>query len=153
MTGSEYDAMLDAVADVRSSTEQGTAGLRLTALADMLESALSEIRRASAIVVAWGGHIAELKTEVARLAEERDVLARHRHAVDAHGAAPAPTDDERHALEAHPDFEYATTEGPRKGFDEHPPSSDGWERNTAMGRDGWERFDEHEEAYWRRRKP
>lgn len=65
---------------------------------------------------------------------------------------PALSDEQLHYDERHPDFEYETTRGPRKGFDEYPPAGDGWERNTAMGRDGWERFDDREEAYWRRRR-
>jgi hypothetical protein len=78
---------------------------------------------------------------------------------------PAPmesaTDDELHARSAHPAYEYRTTEGPRKQWDDadRPPSGDagepdpGWERNTAAGRGGWERFDLTEESYWRRRLP
>ena len=58
-----------------------------------------------------------------------------------------------HRWKMHPDFEYVTTDGPRKTFDEsRPPSGEGWEKNTAYGRYGWERFDYHEEAYWRRPK-
>ena len=56
-----------------------------------------------------------------------------------------------HGMLAHPDYEYETTDGPRKGFYEEPPSGDGWEKNVDW-RGGWERFDYHEEAYWRRRK-
>lgn len=57
-----------------------------------------------------------------------------------------------HARAMHPDYEYTSTDGPRKAFDEHAPEGERWERNTDMGRNGWERFDYHEEAYWRRRK-
>lgn len=65
-----------------------------------------------------------------------------------------------HAQRAHPDYEYATTRGPRKQWDhaDQPPVGDdleidpAWEVNTPAGRDGWERFDYHEEAYWRRPK-
>lgn len=59
-----------------------------------------------------------------------------------------------HSREMHPDFEYETTEGPRKSWDNQhiPPEGVGWERNNEY-RDGWERFDYHEESYWRRRKP
>lgn len=51
-----------------------------------------------------------------------------------------------------PGWEYATTQGPRKQWDDAdtPPDGDGWEPNTARGSDGWERFDYHEESYWRR---
>lgn len=51
------------------------------------------------------------------------------------------------------DYEYATTTGPRKAFDDTvPPPGEGWERNTDVGNHGFERFEYHEEAYWRRRK-
>jgi len=58
-----------------------------------------------------------------------------------------------HSKCMHPDFIYATTDGPRKAFEPVPPD-DGceWEPNVDVGRDGWERFDYHEEAYWRRPK-
>lgn len=73
-----------------------------------------------------------------------------------HRRAAKRTDAENHAICAHPDYEYETTEGPRKGFDEHQPSTEPgetpWERNIHMGRNGWERFDYTEEAYWMRRK-
>jgi hypothetical protein len=70
------------------------------------------------------------------------------------------SDAELHARRAHPDFEYRTTTGPRKQWDEQntpPVDADGnpdptWERNVDAGRDGWERFDYTEESYWRRRK-
>jgi hypothetical protein len=54
----------------------------------------------------------------------------------------------------HPDYEYRTTHGPRKAFspDDSRPEGDGWEMNYDHGRHGWERFDYHEEAYWRRKK-
>jgi len=57
-----------------------------------------------------------------------------------------------HSRTMHPDYEYAHTEGPRKYFDEDPPEGSGWFRNNHIGRDGWERFDYHEEAYWMRLK-
>ena len=58
-----------------------------------------------------------------------------------------------HAHCCHPWYEYATTDGPRKAFDEHMPAGLGWERNVEEGTNGWERFDYHEEAYWRRLIP
>jgi hypothetical protein len=66
-------------------------------------------------------------------------------------------DEELHRRHAHPDFEYATTEGQRKRWDDvdTPPEGDGWVRNIHAGRDGrdgWERFDYTEESYWMRRK-
>lgn len=68
-----------------------------------------------------------------------------------------------HAERRHPGFEYRTTEGPRKQWDDinEPPHGDdgepepGWERNVDAGRPGmgWDRFDYTEESYWRRPKP
>jgi hypothetical protein len=61
----------------------------------------------------------------------------------------------RHCI--HPDYEYATTTGPRKTWydSDKPPEGDGWERNIDRGcpNEGWERFDYYEESYWRRPKP
>ena len=70
------------------------------------------------------------------------------------------TDAQLHARCAHPAWEYRTTEGPRKQWDdiEEPPHDGngdpepGWERNLDAGRDGWDRFDYTEESYWRRRR-
>lgn len=79
--------------------------------------------------------------------------------------APEPTESETdaqmHARFAHPAYEYRTTEGPRKQWDnaEVPPADDNgdpdptWERNTDAGRNGWERWDYTEESYWRRLLP
>lgn len=52
-------------------------------------------------------------------------------------------------------YEYAMTSGPRKASDPSPPDpGDGpaWEPDPNRGRPGesWERFDYHEEYYWRR---
>lgn len=71
------------------------------------------------------------------------------------------SDAELHALESHPAWEYRTTSGPRKQWDDVdvPPCGDdgepepGWERNVDTGRDGWERWDYTEESYWRRPRP
>ncbi|MFE2563053.1 hypothetical protein [Streptomyces mirabilis] len=67
-----------------------------------------------------------------------------------------------HAERRHPAYEYATTSGPRKQWDDVdlPPHDDngepepGWERNVDAGMpgEGWERFDYTEESYWRRPK-
>ncbi|MBX9425465.1 hypothetical protein [Streptomyces lateritius] len=70
------------------------------------------------------------------------------------------SESELHARQAHPDWEYATTEGPRKRWhdidvppaDEHGDPDPTWQRNTDAGRMGWERFDYTEESYWRRPK-
>jgi len=66
-----------------------------------------------------------------------------------------PTDAQLHFRSSHPAYEYATTEGQRKAWDDadEPPEGEGWERNVDGGRDGWDRFDFHEESYWRRLKP
>lgn len=70
------------------------------------------------------------------------------------------TDDQLHARWAHSCYEYTTTEGQRKAWDysTEPPRnedgtvSDGWEFNsTESNPEAWERFDYHEERYWRRR--
>ena len=55
-----------------------------------------------------------------------------------------------HSRRQHPDFEYATTDGPRKAWDVYKPDGEGWEKNIHYN-DGWERFSYHEEAYWMRR--
>lgn len=51
-------------------------------------------------------------------------------------------------------YEYATTTGPRKAWDnpDQPPEGEGWELDPDRGHPGesWERFDYHEERYWRR---
>lgn len=69
-------------------------------------------------------------------------------------ASAFDTDAALHERFTHPDFEYATTSGPRKAWydSETPPEGDGWERNVDRC-GGWERLDYHEESYWRRRKP
>ncbi|MFF2383745.1 DUF6221 family protein [Streptomyces sp. NPDC058108] len=75
-------------------------------------------------------------------------------------AEPA-TDAELHEIESHPAYEYRTTSGPRKQWDDAdvPPRDDngnpepGWERNIDAGRDGWERWGYIEESYWRRPRP
>ena len=68
--------------------------------------------------------------------------------------AKLETDAELHDRFAHPGWEYATTQGQRKAWErcDEPPEGDGWERNVDAGRDGWERFDYHEESYWRRKR-
>lgn len=73
---------------------------------------------------------------------------------DVRRKAKLENEQELHARRAHPAWDYATTEGPRKAWDyaDTPPEGDGWERNVDAGREGWERFDYTEESYWRRRK-
>lgn len=74
------------------------------------------------------------------------------HASACHGVIP--TEQQLHRRFRHPNWEYETTEGQRKMWDDQntPPVGDGWERNVDAGRDGWERFDYTEESYWRRPK-
>lgn len=63
--------------------------------------------------------------------------------------------DVLHEMRRHPDFEYETTSGQRKAWDDAdtPPEGGGWERNrTTKCPEGWERFDYHEESYWRRKR-
>lgn len=49
-------------------------------------------------------------------------------------------------------WEYETTSGPRKAWSnsETPPKGDGWIRDKSRGCNGFERFDYHEESYWKR---
>jgi hypothetical protein len=78
----------------------------------------------------------------------------HAHAAQDHGAQP--TDAQLHRSQLHPQWEYAVTKGPRKqqwDYTTEPPEGDGWVVNVDAGRDGWEREDYHEEAYWKRPKP
>lgn len=60
---------------------------------------------------------------------------------------------ELHDDQCHPDWEYETTTGQRKAWDDQntPPPGGGWVRNTftCFG-EGWERFDYTEESYWMR---
>jgi hypothetical protein len=66
------------------------------------------------------------------------------------------TDDQLHERRAHPAYEYATTEGPRKAWDyaDVPPEGEGWEPNaTESNPEAWERFDYTEESHWRRLRP
>lgn len=94
---------------------------------------------------------------IREVAHKRAVLERHDWWIN----RPTETDAELHARCAHPDYEYETTTGGRKTWDEADEPPDGpdgkpdhsWERNVEEGRDGWERFDYTEESYWRRRLP
>lgn len=60
-------------------------------------------------------------------------------------------------------YEYATTTGPRKAWNDadtppevepSDPNQNAWFSDPTRGREGegWERFDYHEESYWRRLK-
>lgn len=57
-----------------------------------------------------------------------------------------------HRTLSHPEYNYTTTTGPRKAFyNEDIPPGKGWERNIDYGVEGWERFDYHEESYWKKK--
>jgi len=73
-----------------------------------------------------------------------------------------------HRRRAHPDFDYATTQTARKSGDDPCIGLDGegWEPNDIVENHqyaegkvisehwcNWERFQFHEDNYWRRRKP
>lgn len=58
-----------------------------------------------------------------------------------------------HANEAHPDFEYTTTDAPRKCGVVNEPDGDGWHLNDDHPSGGWERLEYFELTYWRRRRP
>ena len=57
-----------------------------------------------------------------------------------------------HSRRLHPDFEYASTTGPRKYWDStQQPPGEGWEPNLDVGDRRWMRYDHYEESFWRRR--
>lgn len=67
----------------------------------------------------------------------------------------ARLEDWLHTRRLHPDYEYDTTTGPRKAWNNAstPPEGEGWVSNTTIADpDAWERFEYHEESYWRRLK-
>ncbi|MFE7547057.1 DUF6221 family protein [Streptomyces gardneri] len=86
-----------------------------------------------------------------------------RQILTAYEDRPAESDSQLHARFAHPAWEYRTTTGPRKTWDDvdTPPLDENgdpdpsWERNRDAGRpgEGWERFDYTEKSYWRRLRP
>lgn len=64
--------------------------------------------------------------------------------------------DALHQQRLHPDYQYETTTGPRKAWtdENRPPAGEGWELNiTSADSEAWQRFEYHEERYWRRRVP
>lgn len=107
-----------------------------------------------------GGHDLDQAKHIARW-DPRRVLAEcaaKRAIIEAQHWAPksGPSDSELHCRASHPSYEYATTEGPRKQWDDadEPPEGVGWERNTDIGYgQGWARLDYTEESYWRRLRP
>jgi len=92
----------------------------------------------------WGPHDYKIN-EIANEAQD---------ALEAQQARIDELESFLHSRLMHPNYEYETTTGQRKAFDEDPPYEDpnSWERNTDYGDNGWARFEYHEEAYWRRRK-
>lgn len=104
-----------------------------------------------------GQHIArhDPRRELDEVAAKRAMLADWQRSRDTWTGLYDRPAAELHADRMHPDYEYATTEGQRKAWYDIdvPPEGDGWERNTAAGRNGWERFDYTEESYWRRLLP
>jgi len=87
------------------------------------------------------------------------------------GVKPGPIDPGRysehvlHQMRAHPDFEYVSTQSPRKG-DSTTPGGEGWEPNPiipvheysegtpvrVIAWRNWEREDYFDEEHWRRRR-
>jgi hypothetical protein len=98
--------------------------------------------------------LAAVRLQLEQMADELDGVA-----APATQAREPETEGQLHARFACPGWEYRTTEGQRKQWDDadRPPSDENgdpdpsWERNVDAGRDGWERFDYTEESYWRRR--
>ena len=128
----------------------------------------------SLLVKELNQRLAEAQGKMARIAALCDDYAGETPLVDAVRAVlgrPGPAESEplsdpgylallrRRALRARtePAWEYATTTGPRKQWDDpdRPPEGDGWELDYSRGHPGeaWERFDYHEERYWKRPLP
>lgn len=105
---------------------------RVVVEASVLESLIASIQTGSGTYEVPGF---EIPDDIAKAAQELAILR-----------------STLHGMEAHPDFEYATTKGPRKNWDGQVPEGDGWEKNTDKS-GGWARFDFHEEEYYRRLKP
>jgi hypothetical protein len=89
---------------------------------------------------------------LAEVDAKRRILDDWQQELDRRNAIYAQPDAVLHARRLHPDYEYATTEGPRKAWahSDVPPDGDGWVRNTGVDDEGWERFEYTEESYWRR---
>ncbi|MFC0626165.1 hypothetical protein [Kribbella deserti] len=103
--------------------------------------------------------LADIAAKRAILADYQAEVAKHAEYWERQRARPT---SELHADRAHPDYEYRTTEGQRKHWDDAdvPPIDNdklepepGWERNVEEGDNGWQRFDYTEESYWRRLLP
>lgn len=144
---------------LRHAYRTGWDGHARAMLAALAEGGLAAEERAAAYVAEWWDNSARLAAEV-----EADAAPQQQpelapccggpHAGWMHTADCAGPQSPLHARCAHPAYEYATTQGPRKRWDhsDEPPEGFGWERNVDAGRNGWERFEYHEESYWRRTK-
>jgi hypothetical protein len=102
--------------------------------------------------------VVALLTAEGRLLSESQVRERREVAeavAEYNAKVAAMKPEELHSDRMHPGYEYATTVGQRKHWDdaEVPPDGDGWVRNVNTGRGGWNRFDHTEESYWMRPKP
>jgi len=135
-----------------------------TELTAWLRKQIDEDERAARAWLPLGNPTAADREHVARqdparaLAEvdaKRRILNDRQEELDRHKTYLDRPDTELHADMIHPEWEYTVTEGPRKQWmdEDTPPDGEGWERNVDAGDNGWERFDYHEEAYWRRRRP
>ena len=135
-------------------------------------------KKAAAYCRKTGDHVAIFKltfkpglnrTQIALAMANQDYDDKHVHTVWPRGTSPLakhqhggydwiqevnkqiiPQATVSHALENMPGWEYKTMHGNRKGDEPFGLYDDGWEKNKEMGRDGWERFDFHEEYYLRR---
>lgn len=132
-----------------------------------IESLKSNLLLATGSMEALLEYVKEVETEAESIkrgqaAKERDLAAREVMVEAAQARVDGLLSDQPgytkrlesalHRRMAHPDYEYATTKGQRKAWDVTPPEQgDGpvWEMNKDY-HDGWERFEYHEEAYWRR---
>lgn len=104
------------------------------------------------------GGIVNPERAFADIAAKRAIVADYQADIDRHAdhyaAQLARPASELHAGCVHPGYEYVTTEGPRKRWDDaDTPPDETWERNGDRGIDGWERFEHVEESYWRRPRP
>lgn len=89
-------------------------------------------------------------TELRRIADALEIIAR--------AAGPQKVIvREPEEVDPDPEWERATTTGPRKHWGQEametpPDDRPGWELDPERGRPGesWDRFDYHEEVYWRR---
>ena len=140
----------------RTSTDEGR-----EALGQIFDHIEAQERRIEEVEVERNGLKLQVERLSATLREESNPIKRRDRRIGELENQLLDNEIERmvvylHSVEYHPDYEYATTRGPRKGFDQHSPGGEGWQRNIYRGRvgtpdAGWERFEHHEEAYWMRK--